>query len=86
MAALGVGAAVSQGGGENNIWTEEFIQQATANFEKTMRTLMEQQEGTIFLLFFFFSLSFFVFFFYRSFGFRYSRSLIRVFVCFVFLV
>lgn len=45
MAALGVGAAVSQGGGENNIWTEEFIQQATANFEKTMRTLMEQQEG-----------------------------------------
>lgn len=47
LAAMGIGAAVSDSGGAPApIWTEEFIQQATANFEQTMRALMEQQQGS----------------------------------------
>ncbi|KAK7069080.1 Peroxisome chaperone and import receptor [Halocaridina rubra] len=43
VAALGVGAATANP--SENIWTEGFIQQATANFERTMRELMEQYQG-----------------------------------------
>lgn len=45
VAALGIGATTSGMNPTENIWTEEFIQQATANFEKTMRSLMEHQLG-----------------------------------------
>ena len=45
IAALGVGAAAGGSQQGENIWTEEFIQQATSNFEKTMRALMEQHQG-----------------------------------------
>ncbi|XP_069943806.1 peroxisomal biogenesis factor 19 isoform X2 [Cherax quadricarinatus] len=48
VAALGIGAATSAGpdGAAGNIWSEEFIQQATTQFEQTMRALMEQQQGS----------------------------------------
>lgn len=48
IAAMGIGAAIpgSAEGAPAPVWTEEFIQQATANFEKTMRALMEQQQGS----------------------------------------
>ncbi|XP_042226228.1 peroxisomal biogenesis factor 19-like [Homarus americanus] len=48
VAAMGIGAATSAGtdGAAGNVWTEEFIQQATSNFEQTMRAIMEQQQGS----------------------------------------
>lgn len=47
MAAFGISAATGGKEEAQNVWTEEFIQQATANFEKTMRALMEQQQGNL---------------------------------------
>ncbi|XP_045592503.1 peroxisomal biogenesis factor 19 [Procambarus clarkii] len=48
VAALGIQAATSTGsdGAAGDVWTEEFIQQATAQFEQTMRSLMEKQQGS----------------------------------------
>ncbi|KAK4315944.1 hypothetical protein Pmani_012856 [Petrolisthes manimaculis] len=55
VAALGVNAAMAEGQQQQNqeqqgmvggsMWTEEFIQQATSQFEQTMRAMMEQQQG-----------------------------------------
>lgn len=55
VAALGVNAAMAEGQQQQqqqqqgmvggSMWTEEFIQQATAQFEQTMRAIMEQQQG-----------------------------------------
>ncbi|XP_068209870.1 peroxisomal biogenesis factor 19 [Palaemon carinicauda] len=47
MASMGVNVAAGGTEATQNVWTEEFIQQATANFEKTMRALMEQQQGNL---------------------------------------
>lgn len=47
VAAAGINAAtVGKEGqpGEGDMWTEEFVQQATAQFEQTMRLLMQQQQ------------------------------------------
>lgn len=47
VAAAGINAAtVGKEGqaGAGDMWTEEFVQQATAQFEQTMRVLMQQQQ------------------------------------------
>uniref|UniRef100_A0A0P4WRK6 Peroxin-19 n=1 Tax=Scylla olivacea TaxID=85551 RepID=A0A0P4WRK6_SCYOL len=50
VTAAGITAAVGGPGGQEGqakqgeMWTEEFVQQATAQFEQTMRLLMQQQQ------------------------------------------
>lgn len=47
VAAAGISAAtVGKEGqaGAGEMWTEEFVQQATSQFEQTMRMLMQQQQ------------------------------------------
>lgn len=47
VTAAGITAAVGGQEGQpkpGDMWTEEFVQQATSQFEQTMRLLMQQQQ------------------------------------------